>query len=407
MLTIKQILAIASKEIRLWLQVPGNWLTILLVPFAFIAILGSAFGGSTPVFTIYAANEDQGDLGADVIELLDDSPNLELQLLDSQAEADRRVGKGERMAAVVIPADFSEVVKTEAGGTIWVIIDPARQSNAGLVTGLVKAALSKMLVDASVEREMSGMISDIKTDDLGGTSSFDFDTFIRAGVKGVVAKQVNEAIDNPLIDLEKQSVSASANPIEATRLGGLVPGYTLMFLFFLLSHIAAAVVEERSLGSLRRLLVTPASKAVILAGKMLPFFFIAIGQMLFVLLVSSWVFKMSLGNSPLALAVIILATALSAATLGILVASLVKNENQAGGLTILVVLVLAVISGSISDNIQIMGPNFVTPHYWARQGMLNVLQRGMGLEGVWLPAGILLGLSVVFFAIGARRFKFE
>jgi ABC-2 type transport system permease protein len=407
MLTIKQILAIASKEIRLWLQVPGNWLTILLVPFAFIAILGSAFGGSTPVFTIYAANEDQGDLGADVIELLDDSPNLELQLLDSQVEADRRVGKGERMAAVVIPADFSEVVKTEAGGTIWVIIDPARQSNAGLVTGLVKAALSKMLVDASVEREMSGMISDIKTDDLGGTSSFDFDTFIRAGVKGVVAKQVNEAIDNPLIDLEKQSVSASANPIEATRLGGLVPGYTLMFLFFLLSHIAAAVVEERSLGSLRRLLVTPASKAVILAGKMLPFFFIAIGQMLFVLLVSSWVFKMSLGNSPLALAVIILATALSAATLGILVASLVKNENQAGGLTILVVLVLAVISGSISDNIQIMGPNFVTPHYWARQGMLNVLQRGMGLEGVWLPAGILLGLSVVFFAIGARRFKFE
>jgi ABC-2 type transport system permease protein len=403
MLTIKQILAIASKEIRLWLQVPGNWLTILLVPFAFIAILGSAFGGSTPVFTIYAANEDQGDLGADVIELLDDSPNLELQLLDSQVEADRRVGKGERMAAVVIPADFSEVVKTEAGGTIWVIIDPARQSNAGLVTGLVKAALSKMLVDASVEREMSGMISDIKTDDLGGTSSFDFDTFIRAGVKGVVAKQVNEAIDNPLIDLEKQSVSASANPIEATRLGGLVPGYTLMFLFFLLSHIAAAVVE----GSLRRLLVTPASKAVILAGKMLPFFFIAIGQMLFVLLVSSWVFKMSLGNSPLALAVIILATALSAATLGILVASLVKNENQAGGLTILVVLVLAVISGSISDNIQIMGPNFVTPHYWARQGMLNVLQRGMGLEGVWLPAGILLGLSVVFFAIGARRFKFE
>src|SRR3989304_12716 len=338
MLAIKQILAIAYKETRLWLQVPGNWLTILLVPFAFIAILGSVFGGSNPVFTIYAANEDQGDLGADVIEQLEDSPNLELEMLDSQTEADRRVGKGERTAAVVIPADFSEVVKTEAGGTIWVIIDPARQNNAGLVSGLVKAALSKMLVDASIEREMAGMISDIQTDDLGGTSSFDFDTFIRAGVKGMVAKQVDEALDNPLIDLEKQPVSVSTNPIEATRLGGLVPGYTLMFLFFLLSHIATAVVEERSLGSLRRLLVTPASKAVILAGKMLPFFIIAIGQMLFVLLVSSWVFKMSLGSSPLALIVIILATALSVATLGILVASLVKNENQAGGLTILVVL---------------------------------------------------------------------
>jgi ABC-2 type transport system permease protein len=406
MLAIKQILAIAYKETRLWLQVPGNWLTILLVPFAFIAILGSVFGGSNPVFTIFAANEDQGALGADVIRLLEDSPNLALDILPNQAEADQRVGKGEHMAAAVIPADFSEAVKTEAGGTIWLIIDPARQNEAGLVSGLVKAALSKMLVDASVEREMSAMISNIKTDDLGGTSGFDFDTFIRAGVKAVVAKQVNEALDNPLIDLEKQPVSASAKPIEATLLSALVPGYTLMFLFFLLSHIASAVVEERNLGSLRRLLVTPASKAIILAGKMLPFFFIAIGQMVFVLLVSSWVFNMSLGNSPLALAVIIVATALSVATLGILVASLVKNENQAGGLTILVVLVMAVISGSINDSIQIWGPNLVTPHYWARQGMLNVMQRGMGLEGVWQPAGILLGLSVIFFVIGARRFKY-
>src|SRR5512147_2974433 len=292
MLAIRQILAIAYKEARLWLQVPGNWLTILLVPFAFITILGAIFGGSTPVFTIYVANEDRGILGADVVRLLKESPNLEVEMLDSQAEADRRVGKGERMAAAVIPADFSEVVKTEAGGTIELIIDPARQNNSGLVSGLVKAALSKMLVDASIEREMSKMISDLKTDSLSGTNGFDFDTFIRAGVKAVVAKQVNEAIDHPLIDLETEAVSVSANPIEATRLGGLVPGYTLMFLFFLVSHIAVAVVEERSLGSLRRLLVTPASKAVILAGKMLPFFLIAIGQMLFVLLVSSWIFNM-------------------------------------------------------------------------------------------------------------------
>ncbi len=407
MLTIKQVLAIAYTELRLWLQVPGNWLTILLVPFAFIAIMGSIFGSGTPVFTVFVANEDQGTLGSDVVRLLGDSLNLALERLPSQAEADRRVGQGERMAAVIIPADFSQAAKTEAGGEILLIIDPARQSDAGLVSGLVKAALSKMLVDASVEREMSRMMSDINVGALSGTTGFDFETFIRAGIKAIVAKEVNEAIDHPLIDLKRQFVSVSDNPIEATRLGALVPGYTLMFLFFLLSHIATAVVEERSRGSLRRLLVTPANKAVILAGKMLPFFLIAIGQMVFVLLVSSWVFNMSLGNSLVALAVIIMATALSVATLGIMVAALVKTENQAGGLTILIVLVLAVISGCMNDSIQLIGPNMVTPHYWARQGMLNVLQRGMGLEGVWQPAAMLVGLSVIFFVVGVRRFKFE
>lgn len=406
MLTIKQILTLAEKELRLWLQSPGNWLTILLVPFAFIALLGAVFGGGTPVFTIFAANEDKGDLGADVISLLQDSPYLELELLSSQVEADWRVGRGERMAAAVIPANFSEAVKTDQGGRVLMIIDPAREQSAGLVTGMVQAALSKMIVDASVEREMASMMQDIQTSDTG-VSQFDMNLFIKAGMKAVVAKQVNEAIDNPLIDLKKEIVSVSTNPVEATRMGALVPGYTLMFLFFLLSNLAATVVEERSQGSLRRLMVTPTGRGVILAGKMLPYFFIAIMQMTFVLLVSSWIFDMPLGNSPLALAIVILATSASVATLGIMVAALVKTENQAGGITILVVLVMAVASGCIAENIQLWGPNFVTPHYWARMGILNVIQRGLGVEGVLLPAGVLLGLSAVFFFIGARKFQFE
>ena len=45
MLTIKQIYTIAEKELRIWLQSPSNWLTILLVPFAFIFLLGTIFGG--------------------------------------------------------------------------------------------------------------------------------------------------------------------------------------------------------------------------------------------------------------------------------------------------------------------------------------------------------------------------
>jgi ABC-2 type transport system permease protein len=407
MLTIKQIYTIAEKELRIWLQSPSNWLTILLVPFAFIFLLGTIFGGKNPVFTVFAANEDRGDLGKNVIEQMQDSPYLKLEVLDSRSEADRRVGKGERMAAVVIPADFSEAVKTSQGGKILLIIDPAREEDAGMVTGIVQAALSRMMVDASVEREMSGMVSDINPGESGGVNQADMSLFIRAGMKAIVAKQVNDALDNPLIDLQKEQVSESANPVEATRLGALVPGYTLMFLFFLLSSLATTVVEERSLGSLRRLMVTPAGKGVILAGKMLPFFLIAIVQMLFVLLVSSWIFDMPLGNSPLALAIMILATSLTVACMGIFVAALVKTENQAGGITLLIVLVMAVISGSVSDSIILWGPNFVTPHYWARMGILNVIQRGLGVEGVLLPAGVLLGMSIIFFVIGARRFRFE
>jgi hypothetical protein len=99
MLAIKQILAIAYKETRLWLQVPGNWLSILLVPFVFITILGSVFGGSTPLR--FMPPTKIRATGADVIGIAENSPNLELEY-SGWREADRR-GLGERMAAVVAP----------------------------------------------------------------------------------------------------------------------------------------------------------------------------------------------------------------------------------------------------------------------------------------------------------------
>ncbi len=406
MLAIKQLLAISYKELRLWLQTPGNWLSILLVPFAFIAVMGSIFGRSTPVFTIYAVNEDEGDRGAEVIKMLGDSPNLELEVLPSRAEADRRVGSGERMAAAIIPAGFTQAVTTDAGGAITVIVDPARKKDAGLVKGLMQAALSKLMVDAAVERGMSGMIDDMQGG-VGGVNQGDMQLFIRAGVKAVVSNQVEDALDHPLIPVDSTAVSDVPNPVKPNLLAGYVPGYTLMFVFFLLSQLASTVVEERSLGSLRRLLTTPVDKAVILLGKMLPFFLIAAAQMAFVLLVSSVVFSMPLGNSPVALAAVILATAITVATMGIMIAALMKTENQAGVVTILIVLVLAVISGCMSDSIMLPGISMATPHYWAREGMTSVLQRGAGLNEVLMPVGILLGMSVLFFVIGARRFRYE
>ena len=59
------------------------------------------------------------------------------------------------------------------------------------------------------------------------------------------------------------------------------------------------------------------------------------------------------------------------------------------------------------DKVVVEGLNMITPHYWALEGIQNVIARGMGMEGVLMQSGILLGMAVLFFAIGASRFKFE
>jgi ABC-2 type transport system permease protein len=103
----------------------------------------------------------------------------------------------------------------------------------------------------------------------------------------------------------------------------------------------------------------------------------------------------------------ILTASLAMVTMGILLAAFAQNEGHAGGLSIVVVLAMAVVSGAMFPNISISGLQMITPHYWAMQGFINIISRGQGVESTFMPAGILLTMSAVFFTIGAIRFRFE
>ncbi len=408
-----QVMTMFKKELHLILQKPGDWIVILLVPFAFIWILGSAFGGAggNPTVAVYLVNEDTtGERAAQAVKALQDSPNLEIEILPNRAEADRRVGAGERMAAVIIPANFSDATNTPEGARIEMIIDPAKDERASIVTGLVNSALSNLIVDAEVERGVTSAISkavgNMGATGMAGVSAEDMERFITAGIKGIVGQQVNEAINNPLVSLDSKALTQNSQA-QFSTMAYLVPGYSLMFVFFLASLMATTVLREREVGALRRLLVTPASKAALLLGKLLPYFLLAVAQLFFVMLVSSVVFGLKLGDSPLALVIIVLAIAAAVTGFGIMIAALAKTQGQASGLTTLIILVMAVVSGCMSPFIMIAGVNYATPHYWAMTGILNVIARGMGVEGVLVPSLVLLGMAALFFFIGVRRFKFN
>ena len=400
----RKMLSIAYKEFRLWLQTPANWLVVFLVPFAFIGIFGASFSEGTPVVTVYGVNEDKGELGEEIITLLQKSDNLELEMLSTQEEADELVTKGTRMAAIVIPENFSASVPMDDGASILVIIDPGKADQAGIVTGLVQEALIKPIVYAEIERAMSGLF---KGKSVEGVDSDLFKTFINAGIKAVVAKSVNEAIDDPLIKIEAKPYSEEASQGKISIFSQLAPGIAMVFAFFMVSHLADAVVDERSMGTLRRLMSTPMSKASLLFGKALPSFLLAVIQMIFILLVCNQFFNLPLGNSWLALMTIIVATALSVAGLGVLIAGLARTPTQSGAVATFIVLTMGVVSGAMIPSLKLAGIGYVTPHYWALDGIQNVTARGMGMDGVLMQSGILLGMAVLFFVVGAWRFKYE
>jgi ABC-2 type transport system permease protein len=89
----------------------------------------------------------------------------------------------------------------------------------------------------------------------------------------------------------------------------------------------------------------------------------------------------------------------------------VKTEGQANSLSIMVGMVMALLGGCWYP-LELF-PQFIRnvvkifPTTWAMQGMLSIVLRGQGLEGVLPSAAVLLGFAVVFFAVGVYRFRYE
>src|SRR5262249_20396550 len=126
----------------------------------------------------------------------------------------------------------------------------------------------------------------------------------------------------------------------------LVPMFVVMFVFFLVLIAGWVFVAERRQGTLRRLQAAPLRRAHILMGKMVPWFALSVGQTLFLLLASRWLFGVRWGPEdwpPMEqlawLLPVVLCTSLAAMGLALLIAAVARSELQVaiyGGLLVLV-----------------------------------------------------------------------
>jgi len=89
--------------------------------------------GATP-FTVdvFLVNEDEGPFGAQVADAVLQMSMLKVEVLESAEDADRRVGEGERTAAILIPPGFSAGIDAYQQTHIDVVTDPVQQAIAVL-----------------------------------------------------------------------------------------------------------------------------------------------------------------------------------------------------------------------------------------------------------------------------------
>lgn len=190
----------------------------------------------------------------------------------------------------------------------------------------------------------------------------------------------------------------------------LVPGFTVMFVFFLINIMARSFIAERDQGTLRRLRLAPVTAASVLIGKTLPFYLTSVLQTSMLFVCGRLLFHMSWGPEPIYLVPVILCTSLAATSLGLLLATWVRTDQQVSAYGTSLVLVLGGVSGCLFPRVWLPAGmktiSLATPHAWALEAFDAVLTRSAVDHVVVLDScAMMLAFAAAFFLCGWWRFR--
>jgi len=398
---MKKIFAIAWKDAIVRFASSSELLFFVILPVVFTFLLagGTPSGNEENRIRLLVVDEAQTTISQQIIDELENSTAVYPEVVgreEAQSQFDER-----RASSVLIIPTGIDLASLQSGSAKVEMLQQPNNLNATVQERAVLTAI----------RRVSSAISAAQNA-----------VSVREAKQPFVDEAEKQAYFETSLDLA-QSIQEDA-PERVTVIEGSTPdqieydpranssaGQLITWVFIPLFGISALFAYERQQGTLRRLLTTPSHKATFLLGTISGQVAMALVQMLLLVGFGILVMKLNWGREPLALFVILFASALAAAAFGTTMGTFIKTEGQASGLSIMFGMVFALMGGcwyplelfpsAIQNAVKIL------PTTWAMQGMLDLGVRGGGLIDILPETVVLLGFAVVFFTVGVLRFRYE
>jgi ABC-2 type transport system permease protein len=190
----------------------------------------------------------------------------------------------------------------------------------------------------------------------------------------------------------------------------LIPGLIAILLTFSGTLLAAfAIVRERERGTLEQLMVTPASPVAVVFGKLLPYLALAFAQLLLVLLLMRWAFRVPIHGSIgllLALSFIYLFSLLA---LGLLVSSRARTQTEAIQVAQGFLLPSIMLSGYIFPLSSLPGPLRLAAQILPATHFIaisrGIIIRGAQFMDLWPHVLALFAIAIVLVGASTRAFR--
>ncbi len=408
---------VAIKDLQILFKDRGQVLSMFLIPLAFIFAISVAAPpielGDEPAKLPVVNLDPDGEASLALIEGLNAGGMVKVELHEED-EARALLESRQIRSFLTIPTGFSQ--DTAAGRPVELhLLNHPNQSDTTI--DLLLRAINGVAQVSSLQAQLIASLSHMG--DMQPAESAGSQVFTPERSVAQAQSQFERSKIAPLVIVEKTTPQALEEPVENPNwVQQNIPGYTIIMVFGLAVTTAGSIYNEKRVGSFRRLLASPISKASLLVGKMLPNFIMALVLIVVIFAVSILFLPLlgldpvTLGNDPLALVLLSLVLALCSTAFGVLIAAVTRTEAQMDALGNVGVWLLGFLGGCLLppfllEFIGLSAISKVVPHYWAITAYQDLMVRGRGLADIAPQLLALLAFSAIFFAIGVWRFRFD
>ncbi len=373
MMNIMRIKALVRKEfIQIFRDYRSLWMAIA-IPVVMMVLFGYALTLDVDNVPLAVWDQDKSSLSRDFILNFNNSKYFKmLGYCDDYRQIEAQINKNKALMALIIPKDFSHLLKAGKIAPVQLLIDGSDSNTASIALGYAEAIVlsyNKTLV--------SGALSSS-----GGRFSNRVDLRTRVWF--------NETL-------------LSRNFI--------IPGLIAVIMMIVAALLASlTVAREWERGTMEQLISTPIKPGELIIGKFIPYFLIGIIDIIIVIVMGKFLFHVPFRGNLLDLFIFASIFLTGVSCWGILISIITKNQFMACQLSFITTFLPAfLLSGfafpiaNMPEPIQLI--TYIIPARYFVTVLKGIYLKGIGFSVLWPQALFLLIFCLAMILLAKGKFK--
>ncbi len=368
--------AIARKE---FLHIYRDWRSlglVILMPALLMLLFGYAVTLDVKKVSMAVLDHDQSQESLSFVHRFSASPYFGFIIfVRDEREVKRLIDEGEVKMALVLPQDFSRMIKAGRKSPVQVLLDGTDSNTANIILGYVQAITQQYTQEKTF----------LKVEKMGG--------------------------EKPSVPVEARMRVWFNEELESKNY--FVPGLIAVIMSIIgVLLTGQVIVREWEKGTMELLISTPVQKGELIIGKLFPYFFLGLLDLSLAVLMGKWVFQIPFRGSIFLLFTLSSIYILVALSLGLTISTVAKSQLLANQMAMVIgflpTFLLSGFTFAIANMpvwLQVITYG-IAPRYYVTI-LKEIFLKGSDLSFLWMEALVLSGMGLAGLWVATKSFKKE